>query len=133
MPRLSCGGMTRPQVAASSCSRLRRFRSMTANTRTSPMAKITIVSNTTNSSVHRDKKPKLGSSVSHQADLCFVETGNCLGSLRWKVVVSISLRPVDNQDGRRFSGPFSSERGDDNFVAVISRNSTIFLMDDDGY
>ena len=48
-------------------------------------------------------------------------------------MVSISLRPVDNQDGRRFSGPFSSERGDDNFVAVISRNSTIFLMDDDGY
>ena len=97
------------------------------------MAKITIVSNTTNSSVHRDKKPNLGSSVSHQADLCFVETGNCLGSLRWKVVVSISLRPVDNQDGRRFSGLFSSQRGDDNFVAVISRNSTIFLMDDDGY
>ena len=40
---------------------------------------------------------------------------------------------VDKQDGRRFSGTFSSARGDDKFVAVISRNSTIFLVDDDGY
>jgi hypothetical protein len=40
---------------------------------------------------------------------------------------------VDKQDGRRFSGMFSSARGDDKFVAVISRNSTIFLVDDDGY
>src|SRR5262245_28531673 len=40
---------------------------------------------------------------------------------------------VDKQDGRRFSGTFSSVRGNDRFVAVISRNSTIFLVDDDGY
>ena len=40
---------------------------------------------------------------------------------------------VDKQDGRRFSGTFSSARGNDKFVAVISRNSTIFLVDDDGY
>ena len=39
---------------------------------------------------------------------------------------------VDKQDGRRFSGTFSSARGNDKFVAVISRNSTIFLVDDDG-
>jgi hypothetical protein len=40
---------------------------------------------------------------------------------------------VDKQDGRRFSGTFSSTRGNDKFVAVISRSSTIFLVDDDGY
>ena len=40
---------------------------------------------------------------------------------------------IDKQDGRRFSGTFSSARGNDKFVAVISRSSTIFLVDDDGY
>ena len=40
---------------------------------------------------------------------------------------------VDRQDGRRFSGTFSSARGNDKFVAVISRNNTILLVDDDGY
>jgi hypothetical protein len=40
---------------------------------------------------------------------------------------------VDKQDGRRFSGMFSSVRGNDPIVAVISRNGTIFLADDDGY
>lgn len=40
---------------------------------------------------------------------------------------------VDKQDGRRFSGTFSSVRGNDPIVAVISRNGTIFLADDDGY
>ncbi len=40
---------------------------------------------------------------------------------------------IDKQDGRRFSGTFSSVRGNDPIVAVISRNGTIFLADDDGY
>jgi hypothetical protein len=40
---------------------------------------------------------------------------------------------VDKQDGRRFSGTFSSVRGNDQVVAVISRNGTIFMADDDGY
>jgi len=40
---------------------------------------------------------------------------------------------VDKQDGRRFAGTFSSPRGNDKFVAAISRNNTIFVVDDDGY
>src|SRR5919201_434623 len=40
---------------------------------------------------------------------------------------------IDKQDGRRFSGTFSSPRGNDKFIAVISRNNTILLVDDDGY
>ena len=40
---------------------------------------------------------------------------------------------IDKQDGRRFSGTFSSARANDKFVAVISRNNTILLVDDDGY
>jgi hypothetical protein len=40
---------------------------------------------------------------------------------------------IDKQDGRRFSGTFSSARSNDQVVAVISRNGTIFLADDDGY
>jgi hypothetical protein len=40
---------------------------------------------------------------------------------------------IDKQDGRRFSGTFSSARGSDAFVAVISRTGTIYLVDDDGY
>ena len=36
---------------------------------------------------------------------------------------------VDQQDGRRFSGTFSSARSNDKFVAVISRNNTILLVD----
>ena len=40
---------------------------------------------------------------------------------------------IDKQDGRRFSGTFSSPRANDKFVAVISRNNTILLVDDDGY
>jgi hypothetical protein len=30
---------------------------------------------------------------------------------------------IDKQDGRRFSGTFSSPRGNDKFIAVISRNN----------
>ena len=40
---------------------------------------------------------------------------------------------IDKQDGRRFSGTFSSARGKEKVVAVVSRNGTIFLADDDGY
>ena len=40
---------------------------------------------------------------------------------------------VDKQDGRRFSGTFSSSRGSEKVVAVISRSGTIMMADDDGY
>ncbi len=40
---------------------------------------------------------------------------------------------VDKQDGRRFSGTFSSSRGNDPVIAVISRNGTIHMVDDDGF
>ena len=40
---------------------------------------------------------------------------------------------VDKQDGRRFSGTFVSARSNDKLVAVISRNGTILMADDDGY
>jgi len=40
---------------------------------------------------------------------------------------------VDRQEGRRFSGTFSSSRSTEKIVAVISRNGTILVADDDGY
>ena len=40
---------------------------------------------------------------------------------------------IDKQDGRVFAGTFSSPRGDEKFVAAISRNNTILVVDDDGY
>jgi hypothetical protein len=40
---------------------------------------------------------------------------------------------VDKQDGRRFSGTFSSARGSETVIAVISRTGTIYMVDDDGY
>ena len=40
---------------------------------------------------------------------------------------------VDKQDGRRFSGTFSSPRGSEALIAVVSRNGTILAVDDDGY
>jgi len=40
---------------------------------------------------------------------------------------------VDKQDGRRFSGTFTSARGNDAIIAVISRNGSIYMVDDDGY
>ena len=40
---------------------------------------------------------------------------------------------VDKQEGRRFSGTFSSSRSNERIVAVISRNGTILVADDDGY
>jgi hypothetical protein len=40
---------------------------------------------------------------------------------------------IDKQDGRRFSGTFSSPRGSEAVIAVISRTGTIYMADDDGY
>ncbi len=40
---------------------------------------------------------------------------------------------IDKQDGRRFSGTFSSARGTDPIIAVMSHAGTIYMVDDDGY
>jgi hypothetical protein len=40
---------------------------------------------------------------------------------------------IDKQDGRRFSGKFSSAKGSETIIAVVSRSGTIYLVDDDGY
>ncbi len=40
---------------------------------------------------------------------------------------------VDKQDGRRFSGTFSSAQHSETVIAVVSRAGTIFMADDDGY
>jgi hypothetical protein len=40
---------------------------------------------------------------------------------------------IDKQDGRRFSGTFSSERHTETVIGVVSRSGTIFMVDDDGY
>jgi hypothetical protein len=40
---------------------------------------------------------------------------------------------VDKQDGRRFSGTFSSPRSSEKVIAVISRTGAILLADDEGY
>ena len=40
---------------------------------------------------------------------------------------------VNQQDGRRFSGTFSSARGSEPVIAVMSRAGTIYMIDDDGY
>ncbi len=40
---------------------------------------------------------------------------------------------IDKQEGRRFSGIFSSARGSYRVVAVVSRTGTIFLADVEGY
>jgi hypothetical protein len=40
---------------------------------------------------------------------------------------------IDKQDGRRFSGTFSSARSSEKVIAVISRNGAILLADDEGY
>jgi hypothetical protein len=40
---------------------------------------------------------------------------------------------IDKQDGRRFSGAFSSARSSEKVVAVVSRSGVIFLADDEGY
>jgi hypothetical protein len=40
---------------------------------------------------------------------------------------------IDKQDGRRFSGTFSSPRSSEKVLAVISRTGTIHMVDDEGY
>ncbi len=40
---------------------------------------------------------------------------------------------IDMQDGRRFSGTFSSAKHSEQIIAVISRTGTIYLVDDDGW
>jgi len=40
---------------------------------------------------------------------------------------------IDKQDGRRFSGTFSSKEHSEAVVAVLSRAGTFFMADDDGY
>ena len=40
---------------------------------------------------------------------------------------------IDKQDGRRFSGAFSSARSTERVIAIISRSGTILLADNDGY
>src|SRR3954468_17287112 len=40
---------------------------------------------------------------------------------------------IDKQDGRRFSGTFSSQRHSETLMGVVSRSGTIFMVDDDGY
>jgi hypothetical protein len=40
---------------------------------------------------------------------------------------------IDMQDGRRFSGTFSSAKHSEQVIAVISHTGTIYLVDDDGW
>jgi hypothetical protein len=40
---------------------------------------------------------------------------------------------IDKQDGRRISGTFSSAKHKEAVIAVISRNGTVYMVDDDGY
>lgn len=46
--------------------------------------------------------------------------------------VSFTLT-IDNQDGRRFSGKFSSVRQTESIIGVISHSGTLFSVDSDGY
>jgi hypothetical protein len=46
--------------------------------------------------------------------------------------VSFSLT-IDKQEGRRFSGTFSSARSSEKVIGVISRSGAIFVADDEGY
>jgi len=46
--------------------------------------------------------------------------------------VSFTLT-IDKQDGRRFSGTFSSARRTSQVIGVISRGGTIFLADNEGH
>ena len=40
---------------------------------------------------------------------------------------------IDKQDGRRFSGTWSSPRNTETVIAVVSRTGTIYLVDDDAH
>ena len=46
--------------------------------------------------------------------------------------VSFTLT-IDKQDGRRFSGTFSSPRSSEKVIAVYSRSGAILMADDEGY
>jgi hypothetical protein len=46
--------------------------------------------------------------------------------------VAFSLT-IDKQDGRRFSGTFSSTRSSEKIIGVISRSGAIIVADDEGY
>lgn len=40
---------------------------------------------------------------------------------------------IEKQDGRRLYGTFSSAKHKETVIAVIGRNGTIYMVDDDGY
>jgi hypothetical protein len=40
---------------------------------------------------------------------------------------------VDKQDGRRFSGSFSSPRSTESIIGVLTNNNAILAVDNDGY
>jgi len=40
---------------------------------------------------------------------------------------------IDKEDGRRFSGTFSSPRTNEKIIGVVSRSNSIIVVDDDGY
>jgi hypothetical protein len=40
---------------------------------------------------------------------------------------------IDKQDGRRFSGTFSSARASEKVIAVVSRTGAIYMVDADGH
>jgi len=40
---------------------------------------------------------------------------------------------IDKQDGRRFSGMFSSPRSTESLIGVLTQNGTVLAVDSDGY
>jgi len=46
--------------------------------------------------------------------------------------VTFTLK-IDMQDGRRFSGTFSSPRSTESIIGVLSRTGTLYYVDSDGY
>ncbi len=46
--------------------------------------------------------------------------------------VAFTLK-IDQQDGRRFSGTFSSARSTESVIGVISQDGKIYFVDTDGY
>ena len=70
-------------------------------------------------------------SRSESVDLMQTRAPRSLG-FRGVTTVPFTLT-IDKQNGRRFSGTFSSPRGTDPLIAVVSRNGTILAVDDDGY
>jgi hypothetical protein len=54
------------------------------------------------------------------------QSGVRLGSVSFTLTIA-------HQDGRRFSGTFSSARSTESIIGVISRSGTILSVDTDGY